>query len=77
MRDQPAMLQSTTGETMALEGVTARGAVRGLLFELTVEQRYRNPSAANIELEYNVTEGSTVIAEMAKCIAFCKSALNS
>ena len=52
MRDQPAMLQSTTGETMALEGVTARGAVRGLLFELTVEQRYRNPGTKNVEAVY-------------------------
>ena len=52
MRDQPAMLQSTTGETMALEGVTARGAVRGLLFELTVEQRYRNPGTNNVEAVY-------------------------
>ena len=52
MRDQPAMLQSTSGETMALEGVTARGAVRGLLFELTVEQRYRNPGTKNVEAVY-------------------------
>ena len=52
MRDQPAMLQTTTGETMALEGVTARGAVRGLLFELTVEQRYRNPGTKNVEAVY-------------------------
>jgi len=52
MRDQPAMLQSTTGERMALEGVTARGRVRGLLFELTVEQRYRNPGTTNIEAVY-------------------------
>ncbi len=30
---------------------------------------------ANIELEYNIPEGSTVMAEMAKCIRFCKDAL--
>jgi Ca-activated chloride channel family protein len=52
MRDQPAILQSTSGETMALEGVTARGNVRGLLFELTVEQRYRNPGTKNVEAVY-------------------------
>ena len=52
MRDEPAMLRSTTGETMALEGVDARGHVRGLLFELDVEQRYRNPHATNIEAIY-------------------------
>ena len=52
MRDEPAMLKSTTGETMALEGVEARGRVRGLLFELDVEQRYRNPHATNVEAIY-------------------------
>ena len=52
MRDEPAMLRSTTGETMALEGVEARGRVRGLLLELDVEQRYRNPHATNIEAVY-------------------------
>ena len=52
MNHEPAMLQSTTGEPMTLEGVTARGVVRGLLFELTVEQRYRNPGSKNIEAVY-------------------------
>ena len=52
MRDEPAMLRSTTGETMALEGVEARGRVRGLLFELDVEQRYRNARDANVEAVY-------------------------
>ena len=52
MRDQPAALQSTIGETMALEGVDARGHVRGLLFELAVEQRYRNPHGTNVEAVY-------------------------
>ncbi len=52
MSQQPAMLKSTTGQAMALEGVTARGAVRGLLFELTVEQRYRNPGTTNVEAVY-------------------------
>ena len=52
MNQEPAMLQSTTGEPMTLEGVTACGVVRGLLFELTVEQRYRNPGTTNIEAVY-------------------------
>jgi len=52
MRDQPASLESTTGETMALEGVDAHGHVRGLLFELAVEQRYRNPHDTNVEAVY-------------------------
>jgi len=46
------MLRSTTGETMTLEGVDAKGRVRGLLFELAVEQRYRNPKEANVEAIY-------------------------
>ena len=52
MNHEPAMLQSTTGQPMTLEGVSARGVVRGLLFELTVEQRYRNPGSKNIEAVY-------------------------
>ncbi|MBE7523047.1 MAG: VWA domain-containing protein [Burkholderiales bacterium] len=52
MRDEPAMLRSTTGETMTLEGVDAKGRVRGLLFELDVEQRYRNPRDTNVEAIY-------------------------
>ncbi|MEO8484706.1 MAG: VIT domain-containing protein [Betaproteobacteria bacterium] len=52
MRDEPAILKSSTGLAMALEGVGATGRVRGLLFELTVEQRYRNPHDANVEAVY-------------------------
>lgn len=52
MRDQPAMLRTTTGESMALERVDARGTVRGLLFELAVLQRYRNAQDANVEAVY-------------------------
>lgn len=37
---------------MPLEGVDARGRVRGLMFELTVEQRYRNTQSTNIEAVY-------------------------
>ena len=37
---------------MALLGVTAKGNLNGLLFELAVEQRYRNPAATNIEAVY-------------------------
>jgi len=52
MRVKPALLESVSGQPMALESVTAHGMVRGLLFELTVEQRYRNPGANNIEVVY-------------------------
>ena len=37
---------------MVLQGVTAKGNLNGLLFELTVEQRYRNPAETNIEAVY-------------------------
>ena len=50
--DDAAILKSRHGEAMALRGVTASGKVRGLLFELSVEQRYRNPGNANVEAVY-------------------------
>jgi len=37
------------------------------------KENYKWP--ANIELEYEVPAGSNVIAEMGKCIRFCKDAL--
>lgn len=43
------------------------------VLQLMAKENYKWP--ANIELEYNVPEGSSVMAEMARCIAFCKSAL--
>ena len=52
MGHEAAVLKSINGEAMALTGVTAKGSVDGLLFELGVEQRYRNPSATNIEAVY-------------------------
>jgi sugar phosphate isomerase/epimerase len=44
------------------------------LLQVMKKEKYR--FAANIELEYNIPEGSTVMAEMAKCIQFCKDALS-
>jgi Ca-activated chloride channel family protein len=52
MDNQAAVLKAITGETMALQGVTAKGTLNGLLFELAVEQRYRNPAETNIEAVY-------------------------
>ena len=52
MKDESAMLKSVSGQPMALQSVTARGTARGLLFELTVEQRYRNPGTKNVEAVY-------------------------
>ena len=52
MDQKAAILKSVTGEAMALQGVTAKGKLNGLLFELTVEQRYRNATSTNIEAVY-------------------------
>ncbi|HSJ97088.1 MAG TPA: VIT domain-containing protein [Myxococcota bacterium] len=47
-----ALLTSTEGAAIPLQGVSARGRLRGLLFELTVEQTYENRSAHNVEAVY-------------------------
>lgn len=52
MRDEAAVLKSLTGKPMVLLGVAAQGRLDGLLFELEVEQRYRNPGESNIETVY-------------------------
>ena len=52
MDNHAAVLRADTGETMVLQGVTAKGILNGLLFELTVEQCYRNPAETNIEAVY-------------------------
>lgn len=52
MGQEVALLQSITGETRALTGVSAQGKVEGLPFELAVEQRYRNATATNIDAVY-------------------------
>ena len=44
-----AILQSDDGTTVPLQGVTAHGRLEGLIFELTVEQRYRNDTNKNLE----------------------------
>ena len=41
-RGPSAILRSRDGTTVPLQGVTAHGRLEGLIFELTVEQRYRN-----------------------------------
>lgn len=47
-----AILESETGDTVPLRGVTARGRLTGLLFELSVEQSYENTGDSNIEAVY-------------------------
>ena len=49
---QEASLQARDGRTLVLEGVQVQGDVRGLLFELTIEQRYGNPNQSPIEIAY-------------------------
>lgn len=47
-----AIVRTIGAERVVLEGVAARGQVSGLHFDLTLEQRYRNASATNIEAVY-------------------------
>ncbi len=61
MGHEAAVLKSITGETMALLGVAAKGSVDGLLFELSVEQRYRNASATNSEAVYSFPLPSSAV----------------
>jgi len=49
MNSPAAILRSTDGDAIPLQGVTAKGRLEGLLFELTVEQRYRNDTSRNLE----------------------------
>lgn len=43
---------------------------------LQVRKKEKYKFAANIELEYEIPAGSTVMAEMANCVRFCKDALS-
>jgi len=44
------------------------------LLQVIKKEKYK--FQANIELEYTIPEGSTVMAEMARCLQFCKDALS-
>jgi len=52
MGNELAIMKTMAGEKMPLLGVTARGVISGELFELEVEQRYRNEEDKNIEAIY-------------------------
>jgi sugar phosphate isomerase/epimerase len=43
------------------------------VLQLMKKEKYKWP--ANVELEYAIAEGTTVMAEMKKCLDFCKEAL--
>jgi Ca-activated chloride channel family protein len=47
-----ARMTTANGDSMLLEGVKASGDLRGVLLEMTVEQRFRNPGASNVEVVY-------------------------
>ena len=48
--DEPAaVLRDAEGTPVPLTAVSATGRLEGLIFELTVEQRYENRSARNLE----------------------------
>ncbi len=47
-----AVLKSAQGDAVPLVGVSAKGRLTGLLFELRVEQIYENTAKTNIEAEY-------------------------
>ncbi|MEJ8851827.1 VIT domain-containing protein [Variovorax rhizosphaerae] len=49
---EAACLKSRTGAPVLLEGVRAEGDVRGALFEMSVEQRFSNPTDTHIEVVY-------------------------
>lgn len=48
-----ARMTTTGGDAVMLEGVKAEGDLRGVLLEMTVEQRFRNPGATNVEVVYS------------------------
>ena len=43
------------------------------VLQLMKTEKYKWP--ANIELEYAIGEGTTVMAEMKKCLSYCQTAL--
>lgn len=45
-------MTTANGDSMLLEGVKASGDLRGVLLEMTVEQRFRNPGTSNVEVVY-------------------------
>lgn len=47
-----ARLMTTSAEPVMLEGVKVSGGLKGLLFEASIEQRFRNPTNKNVEVIY-------------------------
>src|SRR5688500_739109 len=55
MSDEPlALLRDSDGTPVPLRSVRATGRLEGLVFERTVEQRYENRSARNLEAVFTL-----------------------
>jgi Ca-activated chloride channel family protein len=61
MGNESAIMKTLAGEMMPLLGVAARGILSGELFELEVEQRYRNEDDKNIEAIYTFPLASRAV----------------
>lgn len=61
MGNEAAIMKTLAGEKMPLLGVSARGILSGELFELEVEQRYRNDGDKNIEAIYTFPLASRAV----------------
>ena len=59
--NEQAILRSRYGEPMPLLSVSAKGTLAGVLLELTVEQRYKNPKETNIEAVYTFPLASDAV----------------
>lgn len=61
MGNEAAIMKTLAGEKMPLLGVAAQGILSGELFELEVEQRYRNDGDKNIEAIYTFPLASRAV----------------
>jgi len=48
-----AQLRASNGTELLFEGVVAKGDLRGLCLEMSVEQRFRNPGDDHLEVVYS------------------------
>ena len=52
MDSDAVQMVAVNGKELVFEGVVARGDVRGLCLEMSVEQRFRNPGEESVEVVY-------------------------
>jgi Ca-activated chloride channel family protein len=55
--DEIVGLTNEDGEQMALQSVSAKGKVNGLLLEMTIRQQYKNTTRKNLETVYTFPMG--------------------